>query len=192
MLGLLIGSVWALPNLQPRFTGDESFAESYTAIVDLEDGTYILAQILFTNAGFGDEKAGCRALVVPSGTQGANGSIQLDSGEWKGTSTRLQVGQCHLSIQDEKTHFYVAAEGISADIKISQAPKQYKEPDRRIERDGFYESEVLIAAAQAEASFKTKLGSGTQKGWAYMDHARSNTLLPQVASKPLLPYVKTR
>ena len=89
MLGLLVGTVWALPNLQPKFTGDESFAESYTAIVDLEDGTYILAQILFTNAGFGDQKAGCRALVVPKGTGGVNASLQLDAGEWQGTPKKL-------------------------------------------------------------------------------------------------------
>ena len=170
MLGLLVGMVWAQPNLKPRFTNDESFAESYTTIVDLEDGTYILAQLLFTNAGFGDQKAGCRALVVPNGTAGVNGSLQLDSGEWTASANKIEVGQCHLSILDDKTHFYVTAEGVSADIKIDQALKNYNEPDRRIESDGFYESEVLIAAAQATASFKTKLGSGSQKGWAYLFH----------------------
>ncbi|MBM76278.1 MAG: hypothetical protein CMK59_12815 [Proteobacteria bacterium] len=183
MLGLLLANVWAAPNLQPKFTGDESFAESYTAIVDLEDGTYILAQILFTNAGFGDQKAGCRALVVPNGTQGVNGSLQLDSGEWEGKPNRLQIGDCFLSVENQKTHFHVAAQGVFADLVISQAPKKYNEPDGRIQNDGFYESEVLIAAAQVQATYKTKLGSGAQKGWAYLDHARSNTLLPQIASK---------
>ena len=57
----------AAPSLVPSFTNDEAFAESFTAIADLNDGTYILAQLLFTNAGFGDQKARCRALVSPSG-----------------------------------------------------------------------------------------------------------------------------
>ena len=153
MLGLLAGMVWAVPDLKPRFTNDESFAESYTAIVDLEDGTYILAQLLFTNAGFGDQKAGCRALVVPNGTAGVNGSLQLDSGEWTATANKIEVGECQFSILDGKTHFYVKAEGVSADIKIDQLPKKYNEPDRRIENDGFYESDSSAWMPKGPADF---------------------------------------
>ena len=109
--------------------------------------------------------------MVPKGTAGVNGSLQLDSGEWTASKNKIQVGSCFLKVEGGITHFHVAVEGASADLRIKQSPKLYGEPDGKIAAGGFYESQLLIPAAEVEASYKTSLGSGERSGWAYMDHA---------------------
>ena len=56
----------AAQSFQPMvFTDDESFSESFTAVADLRDGTYILLQLLFSNAGFGDYKEPVVSWLCP-------------------------------------------------------------------------------------------------------------------------------
>ena len=55
----------AAQSFQHWFTDDESFSESFTAIADLRDGTYILLQLLFSNAGFGDYKEPVVSWLYP-------------------------------------------------------------------------------------------------------------------------------
>ena len=51
------------PVLQPVPLSEESYAETYTAVASLDDGSFVLLQMLFTNAGFGDRR-------VPAGPCG--------------------------------------------------------------------------------------------------------------------------
>src|SRR5262249_43230557 len=52
------------PALKPQLIDDETFTESYTAIADLEDGTYAKIQIGISNAGPGDGNGGCRLYLM--------------------------------------------------------------------------------------------------------------------------------
>ena len=60
------------PSIRPVPIDDEGYAEAFTAVSLLENETYILLQLLFTNAGFGSEKPACRALVIPKGKKAWN------------------------------------------------------------------------------------------------------------------------
>ena len=50
---------------EPKSTGDESYAETFTAFADFDDGSYACCS-LFTNAGFGTEKPDA-VVIGPKG-----------------------------------------------------------------------------------------------------------------------------
>ena len=95
ILGMHVGH--ATP-LAPKLLKDESYGESFTAVADLKDGTYVLTQFVFTNAGFGDGKAACRALVVTPGSSGINDAVRYKRKEWRyiRDGNLLQVGWLHF------------------------------------------------------------------------------------------------
>ena len=173
--------------LQPKALSDESYGESFTAIADLSDGTYALLQYVFTNAGFGDGKAACRGLVVSPGKRGLNSAARFDRDEWRydPQESSLTVGQCVLSTKGKRTHFKVQTEQVTIDLQLNAAPKPVNPPSHRIrvDDDEFYEAEVLIPWSAASAQVTTPTGKIALKGTAYLDHTRSNTRLPKVASK---------
>ena len=116
VLSLLINNSYATPSFKPNFSNDESFSESYTAVADLENGTYMLLQMLFSNAGFGDQKAICRVLVVPKGSKGYNHSQQVGSNEWKATDTSITIDTCSLEQNDSFVRFTANVDNISASL----------------------------------------------------------------------------
>ena len=92
----------AAPALEPQPLANESYGEAYTAISALDDGSYALLQLMFTNAGVGSRKAVCRALWVPPGKPGINASTQLSSKEWSydAATDTLTAGDCSLGVTD--------------------------------------------------------------------------------------------
>ena len=172
---------------EPQPLSDEAYGESFTAIADLNDGTYVLLQYVFTNAGFGDGKAACRGLVVGAGKSGQNSAARFDRDEWSYTAqgNRLAVGSCELSSQGGKTRFKVKTKELSIDLTLGASPRRVRPPKHRVkvDSDAFYESEVLIPWAEASAVVNSKSASGTLKGMGYLDHTRSNTRLPKIASR---------
>ena len=94
----------------PQNSGDESYSESFTAFADLNDGSYVLVQFLFTNAGMGSDKAGCRILHVPKGKKGNNSSAQFSKSEWQASAKRLKKhhearSACKAATWDKTTPF---------------------------------------------------------------------------------------
>lgn len=174
-------------SFEPNPLSDESYGESFTAIADLSDGSYVLLQYVFTNAGIGDGKAACRGLVVRPGKKGENSAIRVDRDEWSYTKegNRLTVDHCVLSSTAGRTHFKVKTDQLSIDLTLNAIPKVTKAPGHLIKVDGdeFYESELLIPWAKVEAQIKAHSGNVTLSGMGYLDHSRSNTRLPKVASR---------
>ncbi|MEE2789360.1 MAG: hypothetical protein VX589_18625 [Myxococcota bacterium] len=173
--------------LKPNPVSDEAYGESYTAIADLKDGSYVLTQFVFTNAGFGDGKAACRGLVVRAGGQGVNDAKRFDKDEWQYVSNGnvLKVGECALASKNGQTTFSVKTEKLTIDLLVEASAKAVKPPHHRVTvgDDEFYTSEVLIPWAKVTASVKTPAGKIVSTGQAYLDHTRSNTRLPKVAKK---------
>ena len=97
MLPLILHAALAAP-LEPSPMSDETYAETYTAVAALEDGSFVLLQLLFTNAGIGSGRGGCRALWVPPGQAGINTSQSGDRGNWSydASASTLNVGDCSL------------------------------------------------------------------------------------------------
>lgn len=172
---------------KPNPISDESYGESFTAIADLSDGSYVLLQYVFTNAGFGDGKAACRGLVVRPGEPGENAALRVDRDEWSYSKegSQLKVGACVLSSAQGRTRFRVKTKELSIDLTLSATPKRTKPPGHhiKVDDDEFYESELLIPWANAEVKVNAKSGRATLSGMGYLDHSRSNTRLPKVAAR---------
>lgn len=169
----------------PAPTNDETYGESFTIITELHDQTYLLFQLLFTNAGIGDRKAACRLMVQANAKPLEQYGHRVDENEWRyiGAENRLQVGECSLAGDAQGTRFVVRIEGIEATVRM-KAPARAVQPVPTVKGEwGFYHQDVLTPWAPVDVTLK-KPGqpAWTRDGWGYFDHTRSEALLPKVAS----------
>ena len=180
---LLLSSLLLGSPIVPKNTGDESYSETFTTFADLDDGTYVLLQFLFSNAGLGSNKAACRVLVVPDGAEGSNRSVQLSASEWSAQDKLLSVGTCALQQHASTTVMSAEVDNVKAQITFSATLAPKKLPDARIEpkKNEFYEQDILIMSAPVQATWSIGGASHSSAGFAQLDHTRSNTILPQVA-----------
>ena len=169
----------------PQNSGDESYSESFTAFADLDDGSYVLVQFLFTNAGMGTDKAGCRILHVPKGKKGNNSSAQFSKKEWQSSAKRLQVGECYLQKGVRRTVFHGQTDAGTVNLRFD-APivkKKLNDGTINIGKKSFYEQDILIMTAKVKAEIAIGGTKKTIEGYAQLDHSRSNALLPDIAKK---------
>ena len=147
MFALTLSAALAAP-LQPSPMSDETYAETFTAVASLEDGSFVLLQLLFTNAGIGSNRGGCRALWVPPGQAGINTSQNVDRDEWAydAGAAQLKVGDCALKSTASGLQFTAALPDLSADMTLSGVSAQtVRPPDSRISVKGnVYESDDAI------------------------------------------------
>ena len=172
--------------LRPQLLKSESYGESFTAVAELSDGTYVLAQYVFTNAGFGDGKGACRALVVRPGQPGVNDAVRVSRDKWNYSESeyRLTVDQCQLSAVEGRTRFLAQTKKVTVDLNLAAMPSSVQPPGHRVSVDDeFYDAEILIPWASATAKVTTASGTSELKGTGYLDHTRSNTRLPKVAMR---------
>ena len=183
MMMFLLMSILKASPIVPKNSGDESYSESYTAFADLDDGTYILIQLLFSNAGVGSNKAVCRLLHVPKGKKGVNSSIQASKNEWKANPSKLQVQQCYIHKQEDTTIMYGKTDIGSVMLTFDQKMQKQSLKDGRIQpkSTSFYEQDILIMTAKVQAKISIGAQQKTLSGYAQLDHSRSNALLPDVA-----------
>jgi len=165
----------------------ESYAITYTAVADLEDGSYVLLQYLFSNAGWGDGKGLCRAMVVPVGQKGLNAAEKVSRDGWAydPKTETLRVGDCRLQYQSGTTLFLVKADKLEVALSINAGFESIKPPNNHIKADdAFWEFEILIPSATFVGSVSTPSYSKENvKGHVYLDRTRSTALLPDVASR---------
>ena len=169
----------------PQNSGDESYSESFTTFADLDDGSYVLVQFLFTNAGMGSDKAGCRILHVPKGKKGKNSSVQVSKNEWQSSAKRLQVGECYIQKGVKRTVMYGKTDLGSVSIRFD-APivkKKFNDGYITVGKDCFYEQDILIMTAKVKAEIAIGGTKKSVEGYAQLDHSRSNALLPNISKK---------
>ncbi len=188
-LSLIFASApaWSKPaSFKPSPVDEESYGESYTAVAEFEDGTYVLLQYFFTNAGFGDGKGACRALIVPKQGKATNSVVKASRDEWKyiASENRLKVGQCSLSSRGNQTTFVAKTDGATASLKINAASRRITPPGHRIKSDGkFYESELFVPWAKASATLSAAGKVWKVNGHAYLDHTRSTAIVKDLADR---------
>src|SRR4051812_3332862 len=68
--------------LEPLPATSDNYGESFTFMVDLDDGTFISAQFSVTNLGPGSRNGVCRATVVRPGRKAWTPQVKVDSDEW--------------------------------------------------------------------------------------------------------------
>ena len=184
---LTLSLAFAAPRSPLHFNvmDEEAYGESVTAIATLEDGSFILLQALLTNAGVGDEKGACRILYVPKNKRGIN-VVDRDGDDWtyQKSNNTLKVSTCTIQGGATKTVFKAKADGVKAHLTLHAKRHVVKPPSSsvRIEDDQIFTSEVLTPWADATLDIRGKgLKSLKLKGKGYLDHGRSNTLMPKVA-----------
>ena len=173
----------------PELRDEELFTETFSAIGDLEGGTYVQLQIGVTNVGPGTAKGACRALVVFPDGDVWTASAKVDRDEWRFVATptpSLRVGRCHLTDRGASIEIEVLAGGGKVRLKLEAAPLPIRPPGYRIETDdGFYSTEILVPWAPARADIR-RPGHRWQrgiKGVGFADHSRSTVLPGDVADR---------
>lgn len=172
--------------LLPRSTGNEAYSESFTLLADLEDGSYVLLQYLFTNAGLGDEKAGCRGLIVPPTGKGFNEGAQFNRDEWTYDSKNksLTVGACVLQERAGALTFKVKTDNFKANLTLHRKAKPSPLPRYPKKKgDEFFHVDILVPWAKVTGSVSSPIYTKAVQGHGYIDHSRSNCLVPNIASR---------
>jgi len=167
--------------LTPEILAAETYAESFTAITDLDDGTFLLLQVAFSNVGLGDGHGACRLLWVTPDGGSTNDVGGVDRSEWRSTGSQLSVGGCTLT-DGEAFTFSARLEERQAELRIPRPLQPRTPPGARVDAgDRFFESELLIADAPVSARLSSPAGERTVAGRVVVDHTRSTALPPQVA-----------
>ena len=185
VLSVVAMSAHAGPILKPQPLPDEAYGEAYTAVASLEDGSFVLLQLMFSNAGVGSRKAACRALWVPPGKAGINASQKIDSDNWSYNSANdtLTAGTCSLGTNGSSIKFSARLPDLSVALNIATSLRTVKPPNHRVNvKQAFYQAELLVPAARATASIKAGGQIVNTRGMAHLDHSLSNVLMPNAAS----------
>ena len=168
--------------LEPKRLSDEAYAETYTAVAALDDGGFVLMQLLFTNAGFGSNRSACRALWVPKGGTGTNASADADAWSFDAASNTLTVGTCTLGTRQGGLAFTARLDGLELTLQTNTAPRSTTPPDHKVSvGNKFYEADLLVPRSEATVTVSAGGRTHTGSGALHLDHSRSNTLLPKVA-----------
>ena len=106
LLGTLLGLAPLLvaagpeAHLKPVVLEQDEYAESFTFIADLDDGTYVQLQLAVTNLGPGERTGACRALVARPDKPVWTENKRFDHDEWRHLKKpgveRLEVGPCSV------------------------------------------------------------------------------------------------
>ena len=119
LLPIVLG---AAPVLEPAVLEQDEYAESFTFIADLDDGTYVQLQLAVTNLGPGSRTGACRALVVRAGKKPWTAGERFGAAEWRHTAgeakERLEIGPCWAE----------AGEGLEVRTKLGKAEVRLRYP----------------------------------------------------------------
>lgn len=187
------GAQQSLPpgTFEPRVLDTESYAETFTAIADLDDGTYVQIQLVITNIGPGSKHGGCRLLLVPPKGKPETQHKDVDQKGWSYTiqpSPQLRVGACRMASTATGTQIdgYVGPTSIRLTMNASAqrvTPPHYPIRVGTSASDGIYESEILVPWSNVRAVIRR--GEDQQErqltGVGYMDHSRSTAAPAQLA-----------
>ena len=174
----------AVPALAPQPTPEEAYGEAYTAVASLEDGSFVLAQLMFTNAGVGSKKAARRVLWVPPSKAGINASERFGPNwSFDAESNRLTAGTCSLWAKDSSILFSAHVPGLAIDLNIESALQRVQPPGNQLQiKNTFYEAELLVPYANVSAEISSGAQTLRTKGAVHLDHSRSNLLMPNAAA----------
>jgi hypothetical protein len=158
-----------------------SYAETYTTIATLDDGTYIQAQLVVSNLSLGRERGACRVLLVRPGQVPWTVAETVEREAWA-TATwptpSLRVGPCRAATTRQGTTVDLQLGGTSVLISLARRAEGVVPPGHPVHvDDAFYESEILVPFAPAEVVLaRGSDPSESLRGFGYADHSRSTTL----------------
>ena len=114
-----------------------------------------------------------------------NRGQRVDRSKWSydKSSNTLRVGDCSLTTSARKTIFKAAVQDTTVTLEIDEPARAAVPPGHTIRKeDGHYRVAILMPWAKAQARIEMAGYSNRRlDGFAYMDHARSTLLLPDIA-----------
>lgn len=166
--------------LTPAPMDDELYGETYSWMADLDDGTYVLAQMAVTNLGPGDETGVCRVIVVADGATHSSGATH---DAWKKIDGGFATGPCQLRAGDGVT-MHVETGEATVDIATKSAAKSQRPRTGRVQTDGGdYEIEILAAGHPVTVTLSLDGKKRSHTGRSFMNHSRTNALPATVARR---------
>lgn len=174
---LAVGAPGAAAVLRPEALPSDEYAETFTFVGDLDDGTYVQLQLAVTNLGPGTGTGLCRALVKRPGAAAWIGHARVPRREWRHEATAageaLTVGPCSAR-SGEGTVVRAALEGRAVELAFPEASAERATP--AAVRDGVrqYRSAVLQAFTAVQARLDGFGAGASQAGGGYADHSRSD------------------
>jgi hypothetical protein len=183
--------------LQPRPESADTWGESFTFQADLADGSYVWAQLSFTNLGPGSGTGVCRVLVRRPGRTPFTAQTRVSRKGWEyvpadasGTD-RLELDEGLCAAHGGATPgLRVALDGRRVELRFAKAFTPTVPPggDVRLPNGRYYLSELLLPFGDVQVRLQGKdltKGEAAEllSGGAYVDHSRSTTPPTELASR---------
>jgi hypothetical protein len=171
--------------LEPLPSSNDNYGESFTFMVDLEDGTFVFAQFSITNLGPGSRHGICRATVVRPGQKTWAPQVKVDSDEWgydAATST-LKMGPCTLHA-GTGTFLSLPLDNGLLNISFKDPPSPKSPPGSEVTvGTARYRHEVLLPFSSAKVSLRMPGSNALLElsGTGYADHSHSTVAPAKLA-----------
>jgi len=178
LAGLLAaGAARPGPVLRPEALAADEYAETFTFVADLDDGTYVQLQLAVTNLGPGSGSGLCRALVRRPGADAWTRHGRYPRQDWRHETVAgaevLTVGPCSAR-SGEGTRVRVALDGRVVELAFPE-PSAERAVPVDLEADGRrYRSAILQAFTPVGARLEGFGAASPLTGGGYADHSRSD------------------
>jgi len=183
--------------LQPSDEPSDTWSESFSFQADLTDGSYVWAQLSFTNMGPGSGTGLCRVLVRRPGRKAFQAQTRVGRSDWAyvppdatGTDRlELDEGLCALHA-GAKPGLRIALDDQRVTLSFAKPFQPTVPPggEVRLASGRYYRSEVLLPFGDVQVQLEGKRvakGQGPERlgGGAYVDHSRSTVKPAELASR---------
>ncbi len=171
--------------LEPLPSSSDNYGESFSFMVDLEDGTFIFAQFSITNLGPGSRHGVCRATVLRPGQKAWTPQAKVSSDDWgydAATST-LRMGPCTLHA-GSGTFISVPLDNGLVNIQFAEPPAPQAPPGSEVAvGTARYRHEVLVPFSKVKVSLRLPKSNAMQElsGGGYGDHSHSTVAPAKLA-----------
>jgi hypothetical protein len=198
LLALLLALPAVAGPLQPRPEPSDTWNESFSFQADLEDGSYVWAQLSFTNMGPGSGTGLCRVLVRRPGRAPFQAQTRVGREGWAyapedSTGTdRLELDQGLCAAHGGASPgLRIALDGQRVQLSFGQPLLPTVPPggEVRVPSGRYYRSELLLPFGDVRVLLEGKRVAGAEgqveqlSGGAYVDHSRSTVKPAELASR---------
>lgn len=163
---------------EPEPAKSDSYGESFTFSLDMDDGSFLQVQLSVTNIGPGARTGICRATVRRPGEKTWTPQVRVGEKEWKyDAATRaLRMGPCTFQVTDTGTLVEAPLDKglVRFELPVKPEPRSPKDSEVVV-GEGRYRHEVLVPFSAVEVTLRKPGASEPEllEGGAYGDHTRS-------------------
>ncbi|ATB44907.1 hypothetical protein [Corallococcus macrosporus] len=191
--GLALAAALALPSvaaagavLEPKVSPSDTYGENFSFIGDLDDGTFIFAQLTVTNIGPGSRIGLCRTTVLTPGQKAWSAQTKVKSRDWgyDAKTATLKMGPCSARSAQGATRVEVPLDGgrVLLEYAAPMMPQAREGSEVEVGKDR-YHHEVTLAFSPLKATVQRPRGEDVvYTGGGYADHTRT-TIAPAKLAK---------